>query len=281
MIASLTLWYPSPLGRWVLRPCPWGGWDLSCAHLIRPPGCPLPLLPGSASLSLPSSHPSPSDPTMKGSMKDTLAPGHSRGPCPPLLWSPHAPQGPGTARHAPAAAGPGGSAGALLPSSGCCPGMEIETPQHGEPPCVSVSLCAAALTRVSVSAHRRVCFCRVCAGCAVSRDRDLPRTCHTCWPSQVPVHLTTCSWGQVSCRGTYRAGCPLPEGSGWGTAQVSHVGVTGAQLVPQQLCSWMQGLGCTLQKRAQCVCHVLAPGTFPIFQGVHSGVIAKKIAESF
>lgn len=63
MIASLTLWYPSPLGRWVLRPCPWGGWDLSCAHLIRPPGCLLPLLPGSASLSLPSSHPSPSDPT--------------------------------------------------------------------------------------------------------------------------------------------------------------------------------------------------------------------------
>lgn len=212
-------------------------------------------------------------------MKDTLAPGHSRGPCPPLLWSPHAPQGPGTARPAPAAAGPGGSAGALLPSSGCCPGMEIETPQHGEPPCVS--LCAAALTRVSVSAHRRLllpCVCRLCCEQGQGPAPYLPHLLAITGPSS--SHHLQLGTGELQRHVQSRMSSPRRIWVGDSTGQPCgcHWSTAGSTTTLQL----DAGFGMyPPEESSVCVCHVLAPDTVPIFQGVHSGVIAKKIAESF
>lgn len=274
--------------------CPWGSvqhcWavqqDLSQARLTWPRGYPLPLplpqLPGCVTLSLPNSHPSPSDITRL----------HKRHP------GPRTPGAAGWACQLPRSRSP-----SLVPPQGPVPGsrrllscrwrwwqrrglaaiqwllprgwkLGSGWPSTGNP---RMSLCAAVHTRMSVSAHSRVCFCRVCAGCVVSRDRSLhlPSLLAIVGPSSFHhLHLGTSEvWRHVQNR------MSSPKGSGWGTAQVNHVEVTGAQLVPQ-LCSWTQGLECTLQKRAQCV-SCSSSCYLPIFQGVHYGVIAKRVGSSW
>lgn len=98
-------------------------------------------------------------------------------------------------------------------------------------------------------------------------------------PSEMQRHVSAKGAGHLLPEGSAHM-CPVGD-----RAQVSHVGVAGAQLVPPQLCNWMQGCVVqhphgTLRKRAQCEHRVPAPCFLSFSQGVHYRVTAKGVAAS-